>query len=235
MAVYTQSRLRMNGLLLHYSLEQTKALDQQRAKPVMCGLYGQTKNISIKLQNSPINTLNQWVQPIGLCFHHHFISSMKLLTFPTCLHFHAMWKGLITSVETAPGQWPGSTLATFKTKFLAHDLTLSESPTRTLLKPHTSGLFSSPFLKVQQFILHGKKTISCVFPALGSNTHMNETAATKQKMLVHECYEQVVVDGGDAGFFLRKRKLAMPTRGSIFLSCTASKGKPWNPTILWTS
>lgn len=70
-----------------------------------------------KIKNSPINTLNQWVQPTGLCFHHH--SSMKRSETPydreNCQVFHAVWKGLITSVETAPRQCPGSTLMTFKT------------------------------------------------------------------------------------------------------------------------
>lgn len=50
-------RMRMNGAALTL-LALTKALDQQRAKPVMCGLHWQTgENIDINLQN----TINQWV------------------------------------------------------------------------------------------------------------------------------------------------------------------------------
>ena len=51
------------------------------------------------------------------------------------------------------------------------------------LTRHTSGVFPT-FLKVQQHILHmARKTISCVFPAPGSNGHMNEPAVAKQAIL----------------------------------------------------
>lgn len=43
-------------------------------------------------------------------------------------------------------------------------------------------------------VSYGNKTISCVFPAPGSNGHMNEAAVTNQATLGCERYEQVVVE-----------------------------------------
>lgn len=63
------------GLLLHYTLVLTIAVDQQRAKPAMCGLCGQTgMSVDIKLQSSAINTSNHRVQATSL----GFIISLKL-------------------------------------------------------------------------------------------------------------------------------------------------------------
>lgn len=58
-AVYTQGRPKMNGLLLHYTLALTKALDQQRVNSVMCGLPTQPgKAVDVKIQKKGFfNTL----------------------------------------------------------------------------------------------------------------------------------------------------------------------------------
>lgn len=146
---------------------------------------------------------------------------------------------MITPLETAPHQCPGSALVTFETtlKFLAYDLTLSESLTRTALKPHashTSGLSPSTLLKVKQHIPQMAGKVFPVFPAPGSNGHMNEPTVTKRPILGSRV--QRAIHFGRAGCSLKKKekkkKLAMSTRGSIFLSRAASKGKPWKPTIL---
>lgn len=214
MAVYTQRGPRMNGLLLHYTLALTKALDWQWAKPVMCGLHGRTgMKMDIKLQNNTFNTICQWAQPTGLCFHHCFFNFFyffsntsifspwpgKLSSFPW-IHFHVMLKRFDHCCwNSAPSmsRFNSCGLLDF-TKFLAYDLTLSESLTHTPLKLHTLQIWSFLNFPQSSYPSYGKKTISCVFPASGSNGHMNEPAVTKQAILGQECYEQVIVEGEDA-------------------------------------
>lgn len=108
-------------------------------------------------------------------------------------------------------QSPGRTLETFKgfTKCLAYDLTLSESPTHTPLKPHTSHIWAFPLNFPRSSTVypsHGQKTISCVFPAPGSNGHMNEAAVAKQAIIGRECCEQVIVEEEDAAFCGKKKE-----------------------------
>jgi len=59
---------------------------------------------------------------------------------------------------------------------------------------------------------------------------------TKQAILGYECSTGESFAEGDDGKKKKKRrrrkKLTIPTCGSIFLSRMASKGKPWNSTIL---
>lgn len=144
-------RMRMNGLLLHYHTCTDKSIGSAKGKA--CHVWSSWTNWGeyrhkLTKHHKPMTLTNTSLFLPSLF---NFLNkTLKLSGFPCLVKMcdHSCW-------NKSPHLCPGSTLVTFKTSvnFLAYDLTLSESQTRTPLKPHpTSGLFSLTFLEVQPYI-----------------------------------------------------------------------------------
>lgn len=89
---------------------------------------------------------------------------------------------------------------------------------------HTSGPLS--FLRCEPYIFRTTwKLFPVCFQPPGGSEGKHEGGQTGNDRV------SVASRSAEREYEKKERKLAILTRGSIFLSCTASKGKPRNPTI----